>query len=307
MTPSRRAWLLGAGALSLTGCAGWWGGRAAPGGAPDPEPSAPGPAVPGVHTLEETVEGYPRRALLFVPEGVKVPAPVVMGIHGSKDSPEAFLGSWREALASRGWVGLFPSTGHAGKPVLDGSGDTPFMVRLLDRVAEEHPVDAEQVYVAGFSGGARETYRLASRHGRRLAAIGAAAGVVAYAEDPPGGSDPRVHGVGPLSVIHIHGKRDAKVRLQGGVHRAADGSEHRMLPTLEGMQRWIALDRGEEQARAPVGYGPSRLRARRWVGPSGHQVWLVVDPELGHAWPRYGAELMARFFEAQPRRTDPAG
>jgi polyhydroxybutyrate depolymerase len=287
MTSTRRGWLLGLAVLFLGGCAGFWGA---------PHGGVEAPAV-GVRTLEETVDGHRREALLFVPDGVEEPAPLVLVIHGSKDSPEEFLGYWRESLATRGWVGVFPATGHAGKPVLDGSGDTPFMMRLVDRVGEELAIDPDRIYVAGFSGGARETYQVAAHHGDRFAAIGAAGGVIAYADDPPERSDPRVHGIGPLSVVHIHGKRDPKVNLEGGVHRAADGSEHRMLPALEGMQHWIELDAAVEQPRAPASYGPERLNVRRWTGPSGAGVMMVVDPELDHSWPPYGAELMCRFFE----------
>jgi len=292
---SRRRWLLGMASLGLAGCTSLWSPS---------EPTIEPPSAPietGLRTLEETVDGHPRKALVFVPDGVEGPAPMVLVLHGSKGSPEQFLNGkgWRKVLEERGWVGVFPYTGHSGKPVLDGSGDTPFMVRLLDRAVEELPVDPERIYAAGFSGGAREVYQLAAQHGDRLAAIGAAGGVVAYDDDPPARSDPRVHGIRPLSVVHVHGKRDGKVKLQGGVHRAQDGTEHRMLATLDGIQRWIELDDAVEQPRAPASYGPSRLNVRRWRGPSGAGVLMVVDPELAHDWPDYGAELMCRVFEGR--------
>jgi polyhydroxybutyrate depolymerase len=281
----RRALLLGLGGL---GCIGL-------DGAPSP---TLGPER--VETLAEQVDGHPREALLFVPAGLSEPAPLVLVVHGSKGSAETMMtaNGWRAALTERGWIGVFPRTGHGAAREHDGDGDTTFLLRLLDRVAAEVPVDTKRVFATGFSGGARSVYLLAAKHGGRLCAIGCSSGVIGMKEDPQGLSDPRANRVPPLSVLHVHGGRDSKVKLEGGPQTAMDGTVRTILPAKEAMARWIDLLGAEEQPDAPLGLGPGRLRARRWKAPSGRGVMMVVDPEMGHEWGKdWETALMCRFFE----------
>ena len=259
--------------------------------------------VAGSRDLEDTVDGHARTARLVIPDGDDAPRPLAIVIHGSKGQPQTMIDDhgWGQTLARAGWVGVFPATGHSAERTQDGRGDTPFLLRLLDRVPDEVNVDRSRIYLVGFSGGARSAYLLAAQHSARITALAAHSGVVAMAEDPVELSDPRRAGARPISVLHVHGGRDPKIPPQGGTIRAQDGTVRHALPTDEGLARWVELMGGTEASGGASG-GPERLKVRRWKAPSGHGVQRVIDPDLGHEWAGdWVNEMIIRFFEAAPR------
>jgi poly(3-hydroxybutyrate) depolymerase len=293
----RRQFVTGLSSLIVSAAA-----SAACAGVGAPVPTTRPPRVPGQSTWRESVDGHEREAIALTPPG-SGPTPLVIVMHGSKGSPEQMIGDhgWAETLRARGWAGLFPRTGHEGKPVQDGTGDTSFLLQLLDRAPKELEIDRSRVYAVGFSGGARSVYLLAAQHGERLSAIGACSGVVAMKEDPPGLSDPRGRR-GKLSVIHIHGGQDTKIPAGGGEIRAGDGSVRHALPVDEGLSRWVEhLDARPDEGqgdRIPPGSG---AQIRRWRSASGYGVQRVLVPGLGHTWgPPWVNEMITRFLDAAP-------
>lgn len=94
----------------------------------------------------------------------------------------------------------------------DGPDDLGFMVALIDSMATEFNIDAEQVFVAGHSNGGALAYVMACELTSRVAAIASVGG--------PGTSPGLVpfldcNATGPMPVLDIHGTADAVVPYTG--------------------------------------------------------------------------------------------
>jgi polyhydroxybutyrate depolymerase len=91
--------------------------------------------------------------------------------------------------------------GCCGTPGRTNADDTGFITAMVSAIERQLPVDAARVYATGISNGGIMAYTLACR-----TAIFAAIGPDSATEL---GSCPAPH---PLSVIHIHGTADTRIR-----------------------------------------------------------------------------------------------
>jgi len=289
-----------------------WGGATVP-VAPEPAPAAPDAVGSTVVDWDDVVEGLDREAKVTLPPGYdgQTPTPVVLALHGGGGTIDTMMvqHGWRQTLDDAGWIGIFPQTGRKGMGGTRGDepGDVPYYAHLLDRAEKELAIDTARVYVVGFSAGGRGAYLLANRHGDRLTAIAAHSSSVRKKSDRASWTDPKANQVPPLSVLHIHGKRDPKIPHDGGAidnrdHR--DGTEEESVAASDGIRRWadqIGAKR-DPGFREPA-VGPDRLTTARFVTDEGHVVQLVLDPKLKHEWADdYANELIMRFFRDAPPR-----
>jgi poly(hydroxyalkanoate) depolymerase family esterase len=116
------------------------------------------------------------RGRLFVPEGMKRPAPLVVVLHGcTQDAAVYDHGSGWSTLADRhGFVLLFPEQRRANNPMLcfnwfapadteRGKGEAASIASMIEAVREAHPIDPERIFVTGLSaGGAMASVMLAA-------------------------------------------------------------------------------------------------------------------------------------------------
>lgn len=87
------------------------------------------------------------------------------------------------------------------------SQDEDFIVALVDELIATLPVDTNRVYIAGFSNGGMLAYRVASRLGDKVAAIGVISGGMFTDQRKP---------QAPISMIIFHGKSDGVIPYEGG-------------------------------------------------------------------------------------------
>jgi polyhydroxybutyrate depolymerase len=184
-----------------------------------PRASNGGPLVPG--TLEHG--GRTRKYYVLAPSAApgNRRLPLVIAFHGGKGKAHrfpAFTGLDRIAPA-RNLLAVFPQgidgfwydEAYADAfPDRSGIDDAGFVVRLLERIMDRHPVDPGRVYAVGMSNGGvfcLELARKASEHFAAVAALVAQVPRRAAPAPPP----PR-----PVSVLFLNGTDDPFVPFEGG-------------------------------------------------------------------------------------------
>ncbi len=261
-------------------------------------------------------DGLTRTYRLHLPARRATRPGLVVALHGARSSGlELEAESGLDAQADRlGWAVAYPdgvgrdwdAFGCCHRPGVD---DVAFIVSLIDRVAADHGVDLDRVYVTGHSRGAMMAYRLGCELSGRLAAIAPVAGNMA----DPGGSV-RAVDCRPgrrLSVLAINGAEDPEIPIAGGPSRVLrEGIDYAPLDDVIG--RWRELD-GCAAPASQTASGSSTSRAWRCAG--GSEVRSVVVAGGGHAWPGTGLinppwspaaafdapGTIAGFFAAHPR------
>jgi polyhydroxybutyrate depolymerase len=263
-------------ALSLSGCGIARAHRAAR--------RQTAPATQGSSTTMTghiTVDGRSRSYRLHRPVtvGTQGPVPLVVMLHGG-------FGSAKQAESSYGWDALadregvmvvYPDGvgrawnvggGCCGQPGRAGVDDVAFVRALVTALSAEYAVDQSRVFATGISNGGMMTYRLAC-DSDVFAAIGVDAATLLGSCDGP-------H---PVSVMHIHGLADTKVRFDGsrgdGVTRV-DGP-----PVRDVIESWRSVD----DCTTPVETSDGPVHTSAAACADGRAVTLVTLDGAGHQWP----------------------
>jgi phospholipase/carboxylesterase len=136
---------------------------------------------------------------LLPPEGLAGPRPLIVVLHGYGDKPERNAGRFREAAAKAGAILAAPS---ALRPGPQGRGFSWtfrdeaewWVLRAIERIGADHPVDPEKVILAGFSQGANVALTVGLKHPRRFAGLLPIGGhYEAHLMPAPDGGGPRVY------------------------------------------------------------------------------------------------------------------
>jgi polyhydroxybutyrate depolymerase len=251
------------------------------------------------------VNGVERTALLLVPSGWTKdktwPLVIVSHGHGGTGNVPAQQWGFADACDRRGWVGVFPNTGRE----ITGDREDPLFPVLVERLVGERSVDPARVYAAGFSGGNGRVYTFAARDSAMVAAIAGGGGKIGFREMDPELWDPRATGAKRVSVLHLHGKRDTTVPIEGGTDiDKATGKTYTLVPMREGIEIWAEVNGATLQANASPPPGvPDRCSFHRYASPTGHLVEAIVDPNLAHSWPDWGTEVVLDFFDRVPKKS----
>jgi polyhydroxybutyrate depolymerase len=249
-------------------------------------------------------QGRVRTAELVVPTGTPPAAgwPVVLLLHGAG-------GSAHQALEKNGWQSVAtrehfaivaadgtpknegrravfignPRTWNSGTgsglSVTDGSAvakeidDVGYLVALLDSAAKRTRLDIRRVYVAGHSNGAGMSYRFASEHPERVAAVGVMAGHLF--------SQARQTLPTPVPLLQIIGDQDPLLPMDGG--RVKLGSATATLePALASPMRWASMLGIHDSARI---VRDDSVTVRQWGDASSNAVVMsYVVKGHGHGW-----------------------
>lgn len=249
--------LLATSAFALTGCG-----------------ALPEDRATGSESRTLTVQGVERDYRLYVPAELDTDRGLVVMMHGG-------LGSARQAERAYGWndeadAGGFIVAYPEGENRVWNAGeccgrsdadDLAFITALVAGLQDEFGIAAERTFATGMSNGAMMAYTLACRT-EVFAAIAPVAGtIVTPCEDPSA-----------LSVLHIHGLDDGKVRMdgeQGDGPGNVDG-----LPIADVNARWrdaAGCPDPTTTAEPPVTTTTSECGA--------FTVTLITVADAGHQWP----------------------
>jgi polyhydroxybutyrate depolymerase len=149
------------------------------------------------------VDRLPLDTLLRVPDGPRRPRPLILALHGARQSGyglQSYTGFTDDAP---GYLVAYPNTPHHNG--FWSPDDVPALLALVDAVGRCEPVT--EVYAVGFSNGGLMANALACRAARRIRAIV----LVAAGYEGLGRCAPSQ----PVSVLDIHGASDQVVAYRG--------------------------------------------------------------------------------------------
>jgi len=236
-----------------------------------------------VERIEVPVGGAERTALTISPlerGGSALPAVVVLHGLGVNANAMSRAVDWREAVANRRFIAVFPqgiadswNLGPCCPPAsLAGVRDLDFLDQLLDDLVEDPGVDADRVYLTGFSNGGLMVYELACRRSDTFAAVAPMA-----ASNLTGCSPSQ-----PLSLLHQHADPDPVVPYGGGLGLGSLLSV-RPFPAVPGTVAAWAEASG--CSADPAESADADVERFVWQDcADGVEVELVRVPGRGHQW-----------------------
>lgn len=256
----------------------------------------PGPDGGGSATTvhEFAFDGLERSYRLHVPAHASGARPLVVVLHGGFGSgQQAELAYGWDALADReGFLVAYPDGwrrawntggGCCGASADQRIDDVGFLETVVQQVRRDHDVDGRRIYLTGMSNGAMMAYTMACRT-RAFAAIAPVAGTQLV--DCPDAA--------PVSVVHVHGLADTRVRYDGG---PGEGVAHVDGPPVDQVVAgWRAVDR----CAAPSVTTSGVVRTSTATCARGRAVTLITIEGAGHQWPGSEARRSGRLLGADP-------
>lgn len=240
-------------------------------------------------------DGYTRRYSLTLPEPMPNSEilPLVIALHGAGDSGENFQAlSGLDALAHESRVIVAYPTGiQAGWNYLDRSelhpadlytDDWGFVRALIAELQAEYAIDAERVYLWGFSNGGLLALRALCEYGEELA------GIVVIAANFSIQLAQHCLNAAPTTLLLVLGTRDALFPWQGGTEIRAP---RRLIMTLSVAQTigfMKHLNRCTQQSVDPVHSptSPASVIRDAHTGCQHNTVFeLYALPDYPHAYP----------------------
>lgn len=218
----------------------------------EPTPEAQAKAL--VEQARREVESAPapsarENGSLHLPEGSASKLPLLVFLHGLGGSGGELVGGLRLDEASRelGFAFIAPDgvLDHSGRRFWNATDSCCNFDRLdvdhvqllrqwITRAAANPRVDAERVYIVGFSNGGFMAYRAACEFGSLLRGIVSIAGA---GLSEPAACRPEKK----LSVVQIHGDRDPIVKFEGGF-LFADNRRPKHPSAEASLARWAKFD-----------------------------------------------------------------
>jgi len=275
-----------------------WFGRVSPITPSEPVPSAPesehragtGEFLRRSYRYEAGVRQY----RLYVPSGYRgQPAPLVVLLHGCKQSPQDFaVGTRMNTHAEQlGWLAAYPEQSSAAnssrcwnwfrpEDQQRGRGEPALIAGITQQIMDDFAIDPGRVYVAGLSAGGAAAAIMGSAYADLYAAVGVHSGLACgAAQDIPSAFAAMRQGgrarTGPggmriVPMIVFHGDRDRTVNPQNAEMLLA--------------QATAGIELGKHVARGQVPGGHA-FTLTRYTDPAGRvllESWLVHG--AGHAW-----------------------
>ncbi len=210
--------------------------------------------------------------------------PVVIVLHGLGLNAMGMsrAADWRGAVAEDRFVAVFPqgvqdswNMGPCCPPAnLVGAQDEAFMDEVVEAMESRDSVDADRMYLTGFSNGALLTYTYTCAHPETFAAVAPMAGTNITGCEP----------ATPVSLLHQHGDADLVVPYAGGVALGSLVSSAPFPPVASSVAAWAQADGCTGEPTVAQGDGVQRTT---WSECSdGTRVEMVRVAGKGHAWLR---------------------
>ena len=143
-----------------------------------------------------------REIHVYAPSNLAPKSPLLISCHGMNQDPNYQQENthWEAVADTAGFVVVYPRGGE-GMSTWDISGDqdTKWISQIIDKMVEEHDIDAKRVYLSGFSMGGMFTYNAMSKIADKIAAYAPTSGT-----NVMGASKAQR----PVPIIHPHGTTD---------------------------------------------------------------------------------------------------
>lgn len=250
----------------------------------------------GVHTRVLRIGGLTRSYSLYEPVQRAPDAPLVMLLHGSRQTAEDLrraTGYAFERLADQhGFIAVYPQ-GYkrrwndcraggryaARRLAVD---DVGFLAAIVKQLRVDAGVDPTRVFMAGYSSGGQLAFRVALEHPERVAAV------AAFSANLPTDDNLACTPVGAaVPVMLINGTRD-RINPYGGGKVSVFGFASRgtVRSAPDSAAYFAALAGSSEPERRKLGTSTqSWVEQWRWVSPGAPEVVLLAVHGGGHVVP----------------------
>lgn len=270
---------------------------------------AAGAAKDDVETRRITVDGIAREYVFLRADG-DGPHPAVLMLHGGGGSARQLRrhSGFDAQARAHGLVAIYAEGIAHGWEVpgpprdtrRSQEGDLAFLLAVVDQLAKEGFVDANQVFAAGISNGGRMALALACTNAERLR------GIAVVAASLPEGAPCRA--ARPLAVLLIQGADDTITPLEGGEVAIGRIRRGRLLGLEKTLVYWATVNGCADAATEPMALrdadDPTRAERRVYAGCRAPLEAIVIAGG-GHTWP--GAPvlpLLARLVGPTSRQVD---
>jgi polyhydroxybutyrate depolymerase len=247
------------------------------------------------------VDGHERRYLLHIPAKVKVPAPLVIAVHGGggRAATMQWLSRLNDLADREGFIVAYPEAvdgyWNDGRGVeamrshRENIDDVRLLRTVVDDIAANHKIDRSRVFATGISNGGFMSHRLAAEASDLVAAI---APVVGGLAKPLAKNFAPEY---PVSILIVQGDADPIVPIGGGgVGLPRDKKRGEILPTAETLALYVKRNGNPgEPARSTLDKDPqdnfSVEIAKYPDGPGGVKTQYYLVRGGGHNWPGQAA------------------
>jgi polyhydroxybutyrate depolymerase len=153
--------------------------------------------------------------------------------------------------------------------------DIGYLAAVLDDLQASFAIDANRVFVTGFSNGASMTFRVGVELADRVAAIAPVSGHLCLKDPQP---------ARPLSMLYIIGLADPLNPMDGGPTRTPWGAPRQKPPVMTSILTWVRLIEASDQHEV-LHLADGVKRVRYGPGKSRCEVQLCTIEGQGHEWP----------------------
>jgi poly(3-hydroxybutyrate) depolymerase len=145
-----------------------------------------------------------RDMIVYAPAGIEANRPLVISMHGLNQTMNDQVNQtqFKSVAEANNFVIVFPQA-IDNSWQLWGTGDTDFILAIIDEMNARYEIDRDRVYLSGFSMGGMMTYYAATQIADKIAAY---APVTGFLMDGPNTNSSR-----PIPIIHVHGMDDTFV------------------------------------------------------------------------------------------------
>jgi polyhydroxybutyrate depolymerase len=248
--------------------------------------------------------GRTRTYRIYIPQRLANPAPLVFDLHGGGGSGSAqeriTKGGFNRIADREGIIVVYPDgvgrnwndgrTDVNSRAFKDDIDDVGFFRALVERIAQQYPIDRKRVFATGMSNGGFMSFRLACDAADTFLAV---APVVAGLSVDLG---PRCQPKRPVSIAILNGTEDPLVPWEGGYVKALGIKRGQTWSATRTYEKWIDLDAckvrfDEPEVNKVPDDSTSLVRHRATSCAGGTEVRLDEIRGGGHNWPR-GAKYL---------------
>jgi polyhydroxybutyrate depolymerase len=224
--------------------------------------------------------------------------PLVLVLHGAFSSAREIekVSGFSDLAHREGFVvvypngiGLFGLLRHwnagfcCGRAMHAGWDDVGFLLKLIQTLCQELPVDPQRIYLMGISNGGMLAHRFAAEHPEQLAAVTLAAAAVGARWKGQGEFVTVAPPPRPVPVLIIHARDDDMIPMEGGQSLSREDVE--FLGPKDAADFWCKCN-----GCAPAPTEHFRQQGGEWTRWSacreGSEVALFIIDQGGHAWPK---------------------
>ena len=159
------------------------------------------PACSNAQEVSIQVGTTTREMIVYAPSGIEQNRPLVITMHGRGQTMYEQKNQIQIEPVARenNFIVVYPNAIDKNWQ-LWGTGDTDFILAIIDEMYERYKIDRDRVYLSGFSMGGMMTYYAATKIADKIAAFAPVTGFLM------GGPD--TNSSRPIPIIHVHGEKD---------------------------------------------------------------------------------------------------